>query len=167
MHHLGDQLGAVEAGPVVGIRHSLGEDAGAELPQRPVRQLDRFQAARTQLAADGTAEVDLHFSTLGVVLRRGHNPTISITMPSTGSNGRTMPPSSALSQRGRKRRMAGLSDIAGRHACLPRRQRIGRFVFDIEGIVVVGMHVAGDGLTLLPPRRAFRGERAHVEALPE
>src|SRR5205814_10324881 len=97
VHHLGDQLGAVEAGPVVRICHPLGEDAGAELAKRPVRQLDRLEAARTQLAADRAAEVDLHrFSILGTVFRLGHSPTISITIPSTGSNGRTMPPRRAL-----------------------------------------------------------------------
>src|SRR5260370_19738301 len=130
-------------------------------------QLDRLQAARTQFAADRTAEVDLHFSTLGTAFRLGHNPTISITMPSTGSKGRTMPPRSALSQRGRKRRMAGLSDIAGRRAYLARRQRTGRFVFDIEGVGVIGMHVVGACLTLLPPRRAFRRQGADIETLPK
>jgi len=61
--------------------------------------------------------------------------------------------------------MAGLSDIAGRRACLPRRQGIGRFVFDIERVVIVGMRVAGSGLTLLSPHRAFRREGADVETL--
>src|SRR5713226_4674472 len=119
-------------------------------------QLDRLQAARTQFAADRTAEVNLHFKTLVTVFRLGHNPTISITMPSTGSNGRTMPPRSALSQRGRKRRMAGLSGIAGPCACLARRQGVGRFVFDIERVGVVGMRVVRASLALFSPRRAFR-----------
>jgi len=63
--------------------------------------------------------------------------------------------------------MAGLSDIAGRRAGLPRRQRIGRFVFDIERVVIVGVRVARAWFTLLTPRRAFRSERADVEALPQ
>src|SRR6202049_5411467 len=102
-----------------------------------MRQLDRFQAARPQFAADRPAKIDLHFRTLGAVFRLGNKPTINSTMPSTGSNGRTMPPRSALSQRGRKPRMAGLSGIAGRRACLGRRKGVGRFVVDIEGVVVV------------------------------
>ena len=135
-----------------------------------MRQLDRLQAAWAQLTSDGTAEVDLHgSSTRGAAFlrRAGHNPTISITIPSTGSNGRTMPPSSALSQRGRKRRMRGLSDIAGRCARLGRCQRIGWFVLDIEGVVIIGMRLIRAGLALPPAHRAFRRERADVQTLPK
>jgi hypothetical protein len=63
--------------------------------------------------------------------------------------------------------MAGLSDIAGRCACLARRQGVSRFVFDIERVGVIGMRVVTTRLTLLAPGRAFCGERAHVEALPK
>src|SRR5438046_5041491 len=63
--------------------------------------------------------------------------------------------------------MARLSGIAGRRACLLRRQGIGRLVFDVEGVVVVGMDIAHAWFTLLAPCRPFRREGADVEALPK
>ena len=118
VHHLGDQLGAVQPGAIIRIRDAFREDAGAKLEQRPVRQLDRFQAARPQLATDRATQVHLHGrSTLGTGLPLGRqSPTTRSTRPNTGSNGRMMPPRSALSQRGRNRRMAGLSAIGASRA---------------------------------------------------
>jgi hypothetical protein len=78
-----------------------------------------------------------------------------------------MPPRSALSQRGRKRRMAGLSAIAGRCARLGRRQRIGRFVFDIENVRFIGIRAFRNWFALAPARRALGGEGADIQTLPQ
>jgi hypothetical protein len=63
--------------------------------------------------------------------------------------------------------MGGLSDIAGCRARLLRRQYIGRLVFDIQRVVIVGMGVTHSGLAFLPPRRTFRREGADVKTLAE
>jgi len=62
--------------------------------------------------------------------------------------------------------MAGLSDIAGRCACLLRREGVGGFVLDAEWVgIVVGMRVVAASLPFLPPRRALGREGADVETL--
>src|SRR2546430_15188364 len=135
MHHLGDQLRPVQAGSVLRIGHALGKDPGSVLDEGAMGQLNRLQAARAEFAADGAAEIDLHGSTtVGVAFRFGRqSPTISITIPSTGSKGSTMPPRSALIQRGRKRCMAGLSGIFGGGGGVARGPRAGRVRFPRGG----------------------------------
>jgi hypothetical protein len=167
MHHLGDQLRPVQAASVLRIGEPLGEDPGPVLDQGAMSQLNRFQAARAELAADGAAEVDLHRSTtVGVGFRFGRQtPTISITIPSTGSKGSTMPPRSALIQRVRKRRMAGLSDIFGRCDGLAGCDRVGRFVFHVEALVVFEVDTLRGRLPLPPSRRPLGRQRSDVEAL--
>ena len=130
-------------------------------------QLNRLQAARAELAADGAAEIDLHRSTtVGVGFRFGRqSPTISITIPSTGSKGSTMPPRSALIQRGRKRRMAELSDIFGRYDGLARCHCVGRFVLHVEALVVIEVDAVRRGLPLTPARRPLGRQRSDIETL--
>jgi len=90
---------------------------------------------------------------------------MSITIPSTGSKGSTMPPRSALSQRGRKCRTAGLSDIFGRCDGLAGRQRVGRFVFYVEALIVFEVDAVRRRLPLSPSGRPLGRQRSDVEAL--
>src|SRR5205823_14479009 len=113
MHHLPDQLRPVQAGPVLRVRDPFGENPGPILDEGAVGQLDGLQASRAELAADRATEIALHgSSTVGVGLRFGRvSPTMRITMPGTGPEGRTVPPRSGVSQGGRKCRTAGTSDV--------------------------------------------------------
>src|SRR5207244_8474301 len=141
---------------------------GPGLHEGAMGQLDRLQASRAELAADRATEIDLHgSSTVGVGLRFGRqSPTMSITIPSTGPKGSTMPPRSALSQRGRKCRTAGLSDICGRCGGLAGHYRVGRFIFYVEALVVFEVDAFGRRLPLTPPRRRLGRKRPTVETLP-
>src|SRR2546428_4244929 len=169
VHHLGDQLRPVQAGSVLGIGHPLGKDPGSVLDEGAMGQLNRLQAARAEFAADGAAEIDLHGSTtVGVAFRFGpQRPTISITIPSTGSKGSTMPPRSALIQRGRKRRIAGLSDIFGGADGLAGCYRVRRFVFDVETLTTVEADALRRRFSLTPSRRPLGRQGSDVEALAE
>ena len=169
VHHLGDQLGPVQPGPVIRVGDAFRKDASPELEQGAVRQLDGLQAARAQLAADRATEVDLHGrSTLATGFPFGRqSPTISNTRPSTGSKGRMMPPRSALSQRGRNRRMAGLSAIAARRAGGFRRHGVRRLVFNIDAVLIVSVAAVAAGFVLATPRRSLGREGADVEPLAE
>src|SRR5438034_7367907 len=103
---------------------------------------------------------------VGVAFRFGRqSPTISITIPSTGSKGSTMPPRSALIQRGRKRRMAELSDIFGGYDGLARCHRVGRFVLHVEALVVIEVDAVRRGLPLTPARRPLGRQRSDIETL--
>src|SRR6202022_1939667 len=134
----------------------LGEDACPVLLQGPVGELDRLEAAGTQFAAHRPTQVDLHGNPLGAGFRLGRqSPTINITMPSTGSNGRTIPPRNAASQRGRKRRMGGLSALAGGFACLVGGHRLAGLVFDVQAALVVVVELVGARITLAAAGRSF------------
>ena len=69
-----------------------------------------------------------------------------------------MPPNSALSQRGRNRRMAGLSAIATSRARRFRTHGVGRLVFDIDAIIIVMMGVVSTGVVLMTPCRSLGRE---------
>ena len=167
MHHLRNQLRPVQAGPVFRIGDPFGENPGPVLYEGAMGQLDRLQASRAKLAADRAAEIDLHrSSTVGVGFRFGRqSPTMSITIPSTGSKGSTMPPRSALSQRGRKCRTAGLSDIFGRCDGLAGHHRVSGFIFYVEALVVFEVDAFRCRLALTPPRRTLGRKRPNVETL--
>ena len=87
-------------------------------------------------------------------------------MPSTGSNGKTIPPSRAPNHRARpRRRTAAVSDITAPCAGLRAHHlgnRPGRFVFDVDPTLVRNAFLA-----LPASGRPFRGQRADVEALAE
>src|SRR5919201_79318 len=83
--------------------------------------------------------------------------------PSTGSNGSTMPPSNAASQRGFSRRMPGLSGIPGASARVVADDRIGGLVFDVDALIVPA--VGCFRFAFLTPRRPLGGQGSHVQAL--
>lgn len=76
-----------------------------------------------------------------------------------------MPPRSALNQRGRNRRMAGLSAIATGRARRSRAHRIRRLIFDVDAFLVVVPGALAAGVILAPPRWSFGRQGPDVEPL--
>ena len=77
-----------------------------------------------------------------------------------------MPPRSAVSQRGRNRRMVGLSGIATGRAGWFGAQRVRRLVFDVDPVLIV-MGSAAASVVLATSRRPLGRKGADVEALPK
>jgi hypothetical protein len=76
-----------------------------------------------------------------------------------------MPPRSALNQRGRNRRMAGLSAIAAGCAGRSRAHRIRRLIFDVDAFLVVVPGALTADVILAPPRWSLGRQGPDVEPL--